>query len=56
MLKSCVGLNIENLVSDMAFLLKFNILHGRISETNKDILVEFNFILHQGPIYCNDTI
>ena len=24
-------------VSDMAILLKFNILHGRISETNEDI-------------------
>ena len=37
MLKSCDGLNIENMFSDMAILLKFNILHGRISETNKDI-------------------
>ena len=37
LLKSCVGLNIENMVSDMAILQKFNILHGRISETNKDI-------------------
>ena len=37
LLKSCVGLNIENMVSDMVILLKFNILYGRISETNKDI-------------------
>ena len=46
LLKSCVGLNIENMVSDMAIMLKFNILHGRISETDKDILVEFSFVLH----------
>ena len=37
MLKSCDGLNIENMFSDMPILLKLNILHGRISETNKDI-------------------
>ena len=30
----------------MAILLKFNILHGRISETNEDIEVEFDFVLH----------
>ena len=55
-LKSCVGLNIENMVSDMAISLKFNIVHGRIAETNKDIEVEFDFVLHKGHIYCNDTI
>ena len=37
MLKSCDGLNIENMFSDMAILQKINILHCRISETNKDI-------------------
>ena len=37
MLKSCIGLNIENMVIDMAIFLKFNFLHDRISETNKDI-------------------
>ena len=35
--KSYVGLNMENMVSDMVILLKFNILPGRISESNKDI-------------------
>ena len=30
-------MNIENIFTDMAILLKFDILHGRISETNKDI-------------------
>ena len=35
--KSCVGFNIESIVGDMAILLKFNIFHGRISQTNKDI-------------------
>ena len=40
----------------MDILLKFNILPGRISETNKDIWLKFYFVLHSGPIYCNSTI
>ena len=30
-------MNIENIFTDMAILLKFDIFQGRISETNKDI-------------------
>ena len=53
---ACVSFNIENMVSDMAIFLKLNILHGRLSEANKDIQIEFDFALHLGPTYCNDTI
>ena len=34
------------MVSDMAIILKLHILHGRISEANKDIQIEFDFALH----------
>ena len=36
----------EKVVSDVAILLKCNILHGLISETNKDIQVKFDIVFH----------